>query len=111
MAADAGKLYVDAAGLDSGTESSRYASDHAQDSVNHLSGASVGGTMFGDFEAADSFAQKVGAAHADHIRILQNRQESLNNLASNADTIAADFTEQDHHNAAALRAIRCNSTT
>jgi hypothetical protein len=111
MAADAGKFFVDTAGLNSGAASSRQASDHAGDGAANLAGAPVGGDMFGGFPAASSFAEAVGASHADHVKMLQGHQESLGNLAGNADTIATKFTEMDHNNASALRAIRCNSTT
>jgi hypothetical protein len=69
MATDAGKFFVDTAGLNSGAASSRQASDHAGDGAANLAGASVGGDMFGGFPAASSFAEAVGASHADHVKM------------------------------------------
>jgi Protein of unknown function (DUF2563) len=111
MSANAGKLFVDPAMLNSGADSSRQAADHAGDGAVTLSSASVGSNIFGAFPAADAFAGAVSAAHADHVKILQSHQESLGNLGGNADTVAAAFTEMEQNNASALRAIRCNYAT
>jgi Protein of unknown function (DUF2563) len=111
MAADAGKLYVDPALMTSGAASSRQAAGHAGDGATKLAGASVGNDLFGGFPAANAFAGQVSAAQADHVQLLQGHRESLGNLAGNADTVAASFTETEDHNASALRAIRCNSAT
>jgi hypothetical protein len=111
LASDAGKLFVDTAGLRSGAVSSRQAADHAHDGAAHLSGQSAGSDMFGGFPAASAFAEAVSASHAKHVEILKRHGESLNTLGANADTVATEFTESDHNSALALKAIRCNYAT
>jgi hypothetical protein len=111
MASDAGRLFVDTAGLGSGAVSSRQAADRAHDGAAQLSGQSVETDMFGGFPAASAFAEAVSASHAEHIKILNGHGESLNALGGNADTVAAAFTQSEHDGAAALEAIRCNYAT
>jgi hypothetical protein len=111
MSAGGEKLFVDPAMLNSGAGSSRQAADHAGNGALQLSGRSVGSDMFGGFPAAGAFANAVRAAHADHVELLRGHQENLGNVAGNADTVAAAFTEMDHRSAAAVEAIRCSSET
>jgi len=111
MASDAGKLFVDTAMMNSGAGSSRRAADHAGDGAANLARASIGSNAFGGFPAANAFAAAVSAAHAGHVTMLHGHQESLGNLAGNADTVAATFTEMEQHHASTLKAIRCNYTT
>jgi hypothetical protein len=111
MDAGSDKLFVDPAMLSSGAESSRQAAEHAATGALHLSGRAVGGDMFGSFPAATAFADAVRGAHAEHVRLLEGHHENLGNVAGNADTVAAAFTDMDHRSAAAFEAIRCNSET
>jgi hypothetical protein len=97
--------------MTSGSDASRQAADHARDGAATLSGATTGGKMFGGFSAASAFAELVGAAHTDHVTMLQGHHESLGNLAGKAEAVAAAFTETEDTNASALRAIRCSSNT
>jgi len=65
--------------------------------------------MFGHFPAAEAFQDAVSAAHAEHVKSLQAQQETLTAIGGRASRAAAEFTDMEEHNAAKLRALRCNS--
>jgi uncharacterized protein YukE len=67
--------------------------------------------MFGDFPAAEEFHGALGEAHGQHVRRLQAHQEVLTAIGNNAHSAATAFTDNDDHNAAALRIVGCRTTT
>ena len=67
--------------------------------------------MFGDFSAAEEFHEAVSVAHGKHVKGLQAHGETLTTIGGKAYEAASGFTEMEEHNAAELRAVRCNSAT
>ncbi|EID13518.1 hypothetical protein MXEN_10911 [Mycobacterium xenopi RIVM700367] len=102
-------MYVNTGLLHSGADDSHRAGQHANDGVNHLAGMSPLSGMFGDFDAAHTFCEAVTEAHAHHTARLRAHRETLTDIGGKARAVAADFTEMEKHNAATLRAVRCNS--
>ncbi|KAA1249429.1 DUF2563 family protein [Mycobacterium simiae] len=104
-------MFVDAGLLHSGSSDSQRAGEHAQDGAGHLCRGPVMSGMFGGFAAAEAFHGAVTAAHSQHVKSLQAHQQVLTAVGGNACRAAAEFTDMDQHNAAALRAVRCSSDT
>jgi len=98
-------MFVDTAKLHSGAAESIRASEHAQAGANHLSGVSPLAGMFGDFAAANDFDDAVGAAHAYHVKALQNHQQSLNDVGARAHRAGFAFSAMDDRNAEELREL------
>ena len=67
--------------------------------------------MFGDFSAAEEFHEAVSVAHGKHMKGLQAHGETLTAIGGKAYQAASGFTDMEEHNAAELRAVRCNSAT
>jgi hypothetical protein len=65
--------------------------------------------MFGGFPAAAAFHDAVSAAHAEHVKSLQDQRETLNAIGDRARRAAAEFTDMEEHNAAKLQALACIS--
>ena len=91
--------------LHSGAAESHRASEHAEAGASHLSGATPAAGMFGDFAAADDFHDAVSAAHAYHVKALQNHQENLNDVGAKAHRAGYAFSATDDHNAKVLREV------
>ena len=98
-------MFVDTAKLHSGAAESHRASEHAQAGANHLSGAPPVAGMFGDFAAADDFHDAVSAAHAHHVKALQNHQENLNDVGAKAHRVGYAFSATEDHNTKVLREV------
>lgn len=104
-------MFVDTGLLHSGAGDSHRAGEHAQEGAGHLSGGPLMSGMFGGFAAAEAFHGAVASAHSEHVNSLQAHQQVLIAVGGNACRAAAEFTDMDQHNAAALRAVRCSSDT
>jgi hypothetical protein len=104
-------MHVDTGLLHSGGDESRRAGSHADDGANHLTRTSPAAGMFGDFDAAETFHEAIAQAHTQHATTLRAHGETLNSVGDKAHTAATAFTEMDKHNAAELKAVRCNSST
>jgi hypothetical protein len=98
-------MFVDTAKLHSGAAESVRASEHAQAGANHLSGVSPVAGMFGEFAAADDFHDAISAAHAHHVKALQNHQQSLNDVGAKAHRAGYAFSSMDDRNAKELREL------
>ena len=98
-------MFVDTAKLHSGAAESHRASEHAQAGANHLSGAPPVAGMFGDFAAADDFHDALSAAHAHHVKALQNHQENLNDVGAKAHRAGYAFSATEDHNTKVLREV------
>lgn len=104
-------MFVDPAMLRSGAAEMRGASEHAQAGAARLNQTTVTTGIFGCFGAADVFHNAISAAHTEHITTLNGHCRSLSDVGDKAHHAAREFTGMDQHNAAQLRAVRCNSGT
>jgi uncharacterized protein DUF2563 len=98
-------IFVDTAMLHSGAGQSHRASEHVQEGANRLSGATPVAGMFGSFAAADDFHDAVSAAHAHHVKTLQNHQQNLNNVGAKTHHVAYSFSATEDNNAKVLRDV------
>jgi len=99
-------MFVDTGLLHSGANQSHRAGGHAQDGADRLSRGPLMSGMFGEFAAAEAFHDAVRSAHAQHVKALQDQQEVLTAVGSNAHRAATAFSVMDTRNAAAERAVR-----
>ncbi|OBH18119.1 DUF2563 family protein [Mycolicibacter sinensis] len=104
-------MFVDPAMLRSGAADTHSAGAHAQAGATLLNQASVAEGIFGGFGAADVFHNAISAAHTEHITTLTDHRRTLADVGDKAHHAAREFTGMDQHNAAQLRAVRCNSGT
>ncbi|MCV7425467.1 DUF2563 family protein [Mycobacterium montefiorense] len=104
-------MFVDTGLLQSGGSQSHRAGGHAQDAADRLSRGPLMSGMFGDFSAAEQFHEAVSVAHGKHVKDLQAHGETLATVGGKAHKAASEFTDMEEHNAAKLRAVRCNSAT
>ncbi len=98
-------MFVDSALLHSGAAESHRASEHAQNGASHLSGTAPVAGMFGSFAAADDFHDAVSAAHAYHVKTLQNHQQILNDVGAKTHHVAHSFTATEDNNTKVLRDV------
>jgi uncharacterized protein (UPF0262 family) len=99
------RVRVDPAMLHSGADESHRASGHAGDGANALSMTPPTAGIFGDFEAAEAFHEAITAAHAAHVKALEEHRDTLHNLGTRTHHAAYSFTEMDDHNAKVLREV------
>ncbi|MDD7812782.1 DUF2563 family protein [Mycobacterium sp. CSUR Q5927] len=104
-------MFVDPAMLRSGAAETRGASEHAHAGAARLSQTAVAPGIFGGFGSADVFHNAISAAHTEHISTLADHRRTLAEVGEKAHHAAREFTGMDQHNAAQLRAVRCNSST
>jgi hypothetical protein len=104
-------VFVDPAMLRSGAADTRGASEHAHAGATRLNRTAVTAGIFGGFGAADVFHGALSTAHTEHITTLTGHRQTLTDVGDKADRAAREFTAMDQHNAAQLRAVRCNSST
>lgn len=104
-------MFVDPAMLRSGAVDTRGASEHAHAGATRLNRTAVTAGIFGAFGAADAFHNAISAAHTEHITTLTDHRRTLADVGDKAHHAAREFTSMDQHNAAQLRAVRCNSST
>lgn len=97
--------------LRSRTAETRGASEHAHAGAAGLNQTAVAPGIFGGFGAADVFHSALSTAHTEHITTLPGHRQTLTDVGDKADRAAREFTAMDQHNAAQLRAVRCNSST
>jgi Protein of unknown function (DUF2563) len=98
-------MFVDPAGLRAGADTSYKAAEHANDGAAHLSRATAGSGIFGDFAAAQSFHEAVSAAHTRQTDLLKKHSDVLDQLGKTAHAAASTFTEMDDHNGEKLHNI------
>ncbi|CAJ1509811.1 DUF2563 family protein [[Mycobacterium] holstebronense] len=104
-------MFVDPAMLKDGATHSHSAADHAQAGAASLDQTAVAAGIFGSFGAADTFHQAISTRHCDHITTLNDQRRVLADVADKAHHARRAFIGMDQHNAAELRAVRCNSAT
>lgn len=104
-------MFVDPAMLRSGAADTHSAGAHAQAGATLLNQTSVAAGNFGGFGAADVFHNTLSTAHTEHITTLTDHRRTLADVGDKAHHAAREFTSMDQHNAAQLRAVRCNSST
>ncbi|OBK80292.1 hypothetical protein A5649_12790 [Mycolicibacter heraklionensis] len=104
-------MFVDPAMLKDGATHSHSAADHAQAGAESLDQTAAAAGIFGSFGAADAFHQAISTRHSDHVTTLNNQRRVLADVADKAHHARRAFIGMDQHNAAELRAVRCNSAT
>ncbi|OBK88527.1 DUF2563 family protein [Mycolicibacter sinensis] len=104
-------MFVDPAMPRSGAVDARDASEHAHAGAARLNQTAVASNIFGGLGAADVFRNAISAAHTEHITTLTVHRRTLAEVGDKAHHAAREFTGMDQHNAAQLRAVRCNSST
>lgn len=104
-------MFVETELLRQGANESHRAGGHARDGADRLTHAPLMSGMFGDFAAAGAFHAALIAARDQHAEALQAHQQALTAVGTKAHCAVGAFTEMDQHNAAELRAVRCNSAT
>lgn len=104
-------MFVDPAMLTAGATHSHSAADHARAGATQLEQNAVTAGIFGGFAAADVYHQTIATSHAQHITTLTGHRRTLAEVGDKAHHAAREFTGMDQHNAAQLRAVRCNSST
>lgn len=92
---DSGRIEVNTAHLDAGSELSRAAASSVRDAAQQLANATVEAGIFGNFDAAHQFHGAFSAAHEHHRAALHARATSLDAVSSNATTAAEAFTATD----------------
>ena len=98
-------MFVNTDLLYSGANKSHRASRHAQEGADQLSRGPLLSGMFGDFAAAEAFHGKVSAAHAQHIKDLENHQKVLAAVGRMAHRAGFEFADMEGRNAAELRMV------
>lgn len=104
-------MFVDPAMLRSGAVDAHGASEQAHGGAARLNQIAVAASIFGGFGVADVFHNAITAAHNEHITTLNGHRRTLSGVGDKAHYAAREFTGMDQHNAAQLRAVRCNSST
>lgn len=99
-------MYVNTNGLRAGAKVSYDAADHAHQGSGALSRTAVASGIFGNFSEAKAFAQKVGAAHAHHVGLINHQTEKLGTIGDKAQGAAGSFDDMERRNEAQIRAVR-----
>lgn len=92
---NSGKIEINTAHLDAGSELSRAAASSVRDAAQQLANATAASGIFGDFDAAHQFHGAFSAVHEHHRAALHAHATSLDAVSSNATTAAEAFTATD----------------
>ena len=103
-------MFVDTSLLHWGANQSHRAGGHAEVAADHLSHGPLLSGMFGEFAAAESFHDAVGAARAHYVKTLRAQQETLTAVGTNAHLAATGFTHMEERNAAKLQAVQSDAS-
>lgn len=98
-------MWVEPELLSSGGNVSRNAGEHMLGGAARLSAAPIGASIFGDFDAAQSFHGRLSAHHIGQVTQMRNNHQTLTDVGTKAKTAAVAFAETEERNRSAVDAV------
>ena len=98
-------MWVEPELLSSGGNVSRAAGDHVLGGAAKLSAAPIGASIFGDFDAAQSFHGRLSAHHIGRVTQMRNNHRTLADVGTKAKAAAVSFAETEANNKSVLDTV------
>lgn len=91
-------MWVEPELLHSGGTVSRNAGEHLLGGALALSAAPIAASMFGDFDAAKAFHQRLSQHHIGQVTEMRNNHRRLDDVGTKAKSAAISFAETERRN-------------
>lgn len=98
-------MWVEPDVLKDGADVSRSAGKIVLSGADALSRASIPAGIFGDFEAAHAFHNKLTAGHRSHVQAMRGNHRTLTDVGDKAHNAATSFEETEAQNKAAIDTV------